>query len=332
MDLKIALYTTSNTDWSFEEASESLKYIEKTEGLTGVSIKRFKVKLPKKVPIVKDSDGDNRLDFNWLKDNVFTESGYNVYALHISRYERGKLGISKRLGGFYNTNRGDNSMEFVVIANKGHKARGYPFSEFTRIFLHELAHGFDHWTKGYPNITTHHYDYDLKQIHLVYEKEHSFVRWGWLKKLAVALGLLVPIIKQKNNPMLTAARNQLGKDASPKDLVSDELGCAESVTNIIKSVLPDWPIITGTWTLWDRLKQDTRFKRVTTPEAGDIVISPTGTVASAPFVGHVGIVGEDGTIMSNNSSKGIFEENYTIDSWNKRWGKVGYPVYFFRLV
>jgi len=36
------------------------------------------------------------------------------------------------------------------------------------------------------------------------------------------------------------AISYLGKDASPKDLASDGLGCAESISNIIHEVFPDF--------------------------------------------------------------------------------------------
>ncbi len=132
--------------------------------------------------------------------------------------------------------------------------------------------------------------------------------------------------------LFAAAREYLGRDASPNDVAPDLLGCAESVTNIIQDVLPDFPIITGTWTLWDKLENDERFKRVTIPMPGDIIISPTGTVKDAPFPGHVGIFGRDGYIMSNNSYTGLWEESHSLEGWNLRYKDAGYQVLFYKLI
>jgi hypothetical protein len=50
---------------------------------------------------------------------------------------------------------------------------------------------------------------------------------------------------------------------------------------------------------------------------GAIIISPT--VGSN--VGHVGIVGENGTVYSNSSSSKRFAQNYTVNSWVNRYTK-----------
>ena len=112
------------------------------------------------------------------------------------------------------------------------------------------------------------------------------------------------------------AESALGKDASPDDIVPDDVGCAESVSNIIRELIPDFPIITGTWTLWDKMENDERFVNVTEPQPGDIIISPTGTLRNAPFIGHVGIMLDNYKIMSATSANGLWEQNYNLDSWN----------------
>lgn len=128
------------------------------------------------------------------------------------------------------------------------------------------------------------------------------------------------------------ARNWLGKDASPLDIASDELGCAESISNIISKVT-DFPIITGTWTLWDKMDKDPRFKRVAENNGrGTIVISPTGT-GNHKIRGHAGILGEGVDIMSATSRDGIFRTNYTIGSWKERYKGIGmFPIYYYKLV
>ena len=115
-------------------------------------------------------------------------------------------------------------------------------------------------------------------------------------------------------------------------MVDDEVGCAESVCQLIRNVIP-FKIIPGTWTLWDALKHDARFGSVTGEiKRGTIIISPTGT-GNGSMRGHVGILSSNLNIMSASSSDGIWKENYTIKSWQARYAKAGgFPMYFFVLV
>jgi len=36
--------------------------------------------------------------------------------------------------------------------------------------------------------------------------------------------------------------------------------------------------------------------------------------------------------MSNNSFNGLWEENFTLASWNARYAKAGYEVYIYQLI
>jgi hypothetical protein len=140
---------------------------------------------------------------------------------------------------------------------------------------------------------------------------------------------LMATLEESDN-IADAAEVMINTDASPQDIAPDELGCAESVSNIVRSVIPNFPVITGTWTLYDRLNKDSRFDKVSDPQRGDIIISPTGTLANAPFPGHVGILSDYTNIMSNDSNSGEWRQNYTLRTWNARWKAAGYPVYFYR--
>ncbi len=128
----------------------------------------------------------------------------------------------------------------------------------------------------------------------------------------------------------------IGTDASPADRVSDEVACAESVSTILGHLFKDCYIITGTSTLWLFLKFSEAFVEVTTPMAGDIIISPTGSPGSGKngvTNGHTGIIGATGAVMSNNSLNGMWDVHYTLDSWKKRYLTLGeYPVYYFRRI
>lgn len=124
----------------------------------------------------------------------------------------------------------------------------------------------------------------------------------------------------------------LGKDASPLDIVADEVGCAESVTEILRQVI-DYPITVGTWTLNDMLSRDSRFLVIREiPQKGDIIISPTGT-GNGTIRGHVGIVGLDNVIMSARSDTGLWSTFYNLDTWKARYvGIGGFPVNYYRII
>lgn len=128
----------------------------------------------------------------------------------------------------------------------------------------------------------------------------------------------------------------LGNDASPKDLVSDNFGCAESVSNIIAGLVRGFPILTGTWSLYDMLRLSMRFMSVPEgqePLPGDVIVCVTGQGKGTVANGHAGIVGLEGVIMSNDSRTGKFEANYTFKTWDDRYVKQGkYPVHIFRLI
>lgn len=115
----------------------------------------------------------------------------------------------------------------------------------------------------------------------------------------------------------------LGKDASPNDLINDDLACAESVTNLLHKLWPEIPIITGTWTLRDYLNNSNLFQKTLFPRQGSIILSATGTGNGKLKNGHVGIVGEGETIISNDSSTGMLLENYTKTSWKQKFVDFG---------
>ena len=152
-----------------------------------------------------------------------------------------------------------------------------------------------------------------------------------LIKLLMQLIALKRKTKSRQHLLYERARLYIGRDASPLDLVNDDLGCAESVSQIISKIVP-FPIITGTWTLNDRLAGDLKFQRVNENAGpGTIIISPTGT-GNGKIRGHVGILGPDKTIMANDSALGLWRQSYTVESWRQRFQTMGgFPVYFYRL-
>lgn len=142
---------------------------------------------------------------------------------------------------------------------------------------------------------------------------------------------LIPEPQTKDAPgmLLEASRQYEGEDASPQDFVDDALGCAESVSRVIQAIYPDFPVITGTWTLREHLRQDKRFKATLNMDPGNVIVCPTGS-GNGKIRGHTGVIGKDNRIYSNNSFTGIWEPNYTVDEWINRYvglGKLKIYVY-----
>ena len=64
---------------------------------------------------------------------------------------------------------------------------------------------------------------------------------------------------------------------------------------------------------------------------GDIIISPT-VWSPKRNTGHVGIVGQNGKIMSNSSSRAQWEENFTSESWYRKYEqKKGLRTFIYRI-
>lgn len=123
-----------------------------------------------------------------------------------------------------------------------------------------------------------------------------------------------------------------GTDFTPDWMVPDEVSCSYAVTTILKEIDPLFPIITGTYTLDDYLSKNPKFERVLEPEAGDLVVSPTGQ-GNGNLIGHTGFYINETDIMSNNSNTGLFEKNYTRESWRNRYHyKGGFPVRLYRKI
>jgi hypothetical protein len=134
----------------------------------------------------------------------------------------------------------------------------------------------------------------------------------------------------------------LGRDASPSDLAPDELGCADSVSAILFRAFGhkcgiNYTISTSQ--MYYQLLSSDKWMMVGTPQRGDIIISPTGMgdgrIMNGRRItnGHVGIVGDGELIYSNSSANGIFEQNYTVQTWKDRYTtNGGYPVFYFRKI
>lgn len=119
------------------------------------------------------------------------------------------------------------------------------------------------------------------------------------------------------------AKEFIGKDIA-KTL--NELGCAEAVNFAVKKAIgQEVGGDVSTFRMYNSLLADKRFSRVIEPQAGDIIISPTG-YGRGP--GHVGIISDNENIMSNNSYTYLWDEHLTLDYWYTKYAN--FPIAFFR--
>ena len=155
-------------------------------------------------------------------------------------------------------------------------------------------------------------------------------------------GYCGPITRAKLNTMLTPSNREilhevalarLGMDITPEDIISDEVACAETV-NRLHEIAFSKPIGGGASThyLYYVLQNSPLFKEVSLAQClpGDIAISPTNP-DNLTIRGHVGIMGENEIIMSNDSSTGLLATKYNIKTWMDHYVvKGGLPFRTFR--
>jgi hypothetical protein len=166
-----------------------------------------------------------------------------------------------------------------------------------------------------------------------YRRSELIRKVQWLTLLLIAKRLRADIKAGKikfGDALCLLSEMGVGIDVSPEDIASDEYGCSESVTRLIGLL---FPFKTETFTGyleakllaagWYNIKGDT-------PREGDIVLSPTPYVGSQN-VGHVGIIGKNKTIYSNSSTSGTWQQNYTLDTWTKRYNQTkNLPIIYLR--
>lgn len=137
-------------------------------------------------------------------------------------------------------------------------------------------------------------------------------------------------IKKSNRELLyEAAKASLGKAIAPTEI--SELGCAIAVNKIHEKAFgTQIGGDTSTYRLYLALKDSPLFNEVKEPLFGDVVVSPTGFGNGTLPHGHAGYVAKHG-ILSNDSISGLFEQNYTMESWKFKYvTQGGFPMRFFR--
>ena len=123
-----------------------------------------------------------------------------------------------------------------------------------------------------------------------------------------------------------------GKECIGQNLTDgyNELGCAAAVNNVVRLSLGQ-PIndSPSTIKMYNSLLSDRRFQRITEPELGSIILSPT----SGKNIGHTGIISDrisdkNFKIMSNRSSNSLWSEHLTLAEWWYKYRNL--PIVFFR--
>jgi hypothetical protein len=154
------------------------------------------------------------------------------------------------------------------------------------------------------------------------------------------LGLLDRSPVPKRRVIFDYAVSCLGKDISP---IQNELACMESVETIMGAATGK-KIGAGASTYWGQVLLDKqsfphfgwRFVKIKESQArpGDLVISASGYGGSRTVSnGHVGIVGENEQIMSNNSKTFKWDAHYTFATWRQRYVVEGrFPMNFYRVI
>lgn len=178
--------------------------------------------------------------------------------------------------------------------------------------IHEIFHAFA-WHIGVP------------------DNLHNFIEGGNFETYAHYLKSNIKIMTPNAQKLYDIALQSVGVDATPKDEVPDEVACASTVSTLLGKVI-DFPHITGTWTLNDRLKKDARFERIDTIEKGAILVYPTGTGNGNVSNGHIFICGEGNLLYSNSSHNGLFQQNFTLESARRYYrDKGGFQECIYKL-
>lgn len=127
--------------------------------------------------------------------------------------------------------------------------------------------------------------------------------------------------------LYTTAVANLNKDLHGS--IDPEVGCAMTVWNLINmTVGPVIPETASTTILLKEMASSPHFMRVHIPQAGDIVVFPTGV-----NVGHTGVIAFYG-ILSNNSDNGLLQEKWQYIADMVKHYSVGLqlPMEIYRLV
>lgn len=145
-----------------------------------------------------------------------------------------------------------------------------------------------------------------------------------------------PVVTSNREKLYDTAKACIGRDMSPQDIAPDSLACAESLNGVFKEAFGEdiKKGVVSTEVLYHALLNDSRFILIAQSDIlpGDISLAVTGQSAKGAPHGHVGIWGKE-TVMSNDSSSGLWKANYTLAAWPLVFEKtLGFPLHAFRVV
>lgn len=204
MHLSGTIYTTNREEFIEDGLPKIHSYIRKAKGVTigDFVIEEIDLNAVPTVQKVRNGIEYTDLDWDWVRA-TYPANG-NFSCLHISRKERDRIGLThsngrSKLGGRYDRNIGDHSMEFLVIANY--------LDDFIRLFLHELSHGFSHWS-GVSD-RTHVFEDSGNYIGDIYAS-YDFTKWNALKEIVTKLTAVKDALlskKKSNNDTQPSMKN-----------------------------------------------------------------------------------------------------------------------------
>lgn len=260
----------------------------------------------------------NIIDWSWFQKALTEKAvseGFTSVCYHITPKYRNKYRLSSTINGAHVSDK-DRVIEYYVTSSSQ--------KEFDRDVLHEEGHEFDGKTTDPKKPTVHHYLGEIEEFY-----RHVDLQPSKLDQLKAQLVALLAQLNFMKRDFLQICTDALGTDVTPDDLVPDVVACAITVSTLIRKMDSTFPLVAGTWTLYDVLEHARTWQRIETPVPGCIVLSPTG-MGKAGTVGHVGVYFPDGQIASNNSATGKFEKNYTMATWKARYAdKQGMPILLY---
>lgn len=175
----------------------------------------------------------------------------------------------------------------------------------------------------------------LSSYHNIDDILHAFIAEGQFDSYLKYLQINIANQMETNSEKLyKVAMSCLKTDVTPKDEYPDSVSCAITVNVIHQKAFGDQIGGTAsTYWMYNSLLNRKDFQKVDAPQRGDIIISPTGYAGKGGTLtnGHVGIVGDGGVVLSNNSNTGLLDTYFTIEKWNSYYGIKGkFPIYYFR--
>lgn len=130
------------------------------------------------------------------------------------------------------------------------------------------------------------------------------------------------------NSLYLIAKENLGKHLTLNNAVSEEVGCAEAVSWVLLNAGYDIPTggianVNGmiAWMLANG------FKEIDAPQVGAVITAHSPDINNPNFA-HIGVCGKS-WIMSNTSSNGLFQANYSYQGWQNHFGIMGSVSRYF---